>query len=87
MTSLRTSLNFTSVGFALPPRIPYPRLLRKSFERFLACLIHGTVSTHGSNRYGCIPYLPTEFSSKSLEAEQDSGDKEALKERYFKVRS
>ena len=34
MPSLPTSLNFASVGFALPPRIPYPRLLPKSFERF-----------------------------------------------------
>ena len=34
MPSLPTSLNFASVGFALSPRIPYPRLLPKSFERF-----------------------------------------------------
>ena len=32
----------------------------------------------GSNRYGCIPYLPAVFSSKSLEAEQESGDWEDI---------
>ena len=36
---------------------------------------------------GCIPYLPTELSSKSLEAEQDSGDDEDIMKRYFKVHS
>ena len=34
MTSLLTSLSFATVGFALAPRFPYPRLPPKSFERF-----------------------------------------------------
>ena len=80
MPSLPTSLNFASVGFALPPRIPYPRLLSKSFERFE---LHRQMVQFPY----VVPCFPTELSSKSLEAEQDSGDEEDITKRYFKVHS
>ena len=39
-----------------------------------------TVCSLRGLRFGvtCIPYLPTEFSSKSLEAEQDLEDEEDM---------
>lgn len=70
MTPLPAGLNFASVGFALPLRFPHPCILPRSFEHF---------ELHQMEQFRPVVRIDTAvFSSKSLEAEQDSGDGEDI---------
>ena len=79
LTLLPTQSEFCKPGFCSSSSSPDElRALRASST-------DGTVSTCGSNCYGCIPYLPTAFSSKSSEAAHGSEDEDDITLRYLKV--